>query len=60
MTVIPFVLMAEIARDYPLRQRYLLPLAIVIAIEAAVVLTLAGRAINRASRGCVPTWRAGS
>ena len=54
VTVIPFVLLAEIARDYPLRQRYLLPLAIVIAIEAAVVLTLAGRAINRRFPGLRP------
>jgi hypothetical protein len=54
VTVIPFVLLAEIARDYPLRQRYLLPLAIVIAIEAAVVLTLAGRAVNQRFGGLRP------
>ncbi len=54
MTVIPFVLMVEIARDYPLRLRYLLPLAVVIAIEAAVAFAWLGGAINRRFPGLRP------
>ena len=54
VTVIPFVLMAEIARDYPLRLRYLLPLAVVIAIEAAVAFAYIGGAINRRFPGLRP------
>ena len=61
MTVIPFVLMVEIARDYPLRLRYLLPLAVVIAIEAAVALAVDRRGRSTAaSRACARTWRARS
>ena len=54
VTVIPFVLMVEIARDYPLRLRYLLPLAVVIAIEAAVAFAWLGGAINRRFPGLRP------
>ena len=54
VTVIPFVLLAEIARDYPLRLRYLLPLAVVIAIEAAVAFAWLGGAINRRFPGLRP------
>ncbi len=48
VAVIPTVLMVEIARGYPLRVRYLLPLAIVIAIESASFFVLTGR--NATSR----------
>ncbi len=54
VTVIPLVLLAEIARDYPLRLRYVLPLAVVIAIEAAVALAVVGGAINRRFPGLRP------
>ena len=54
VSVIPFVLLVEIARDYPLRLRYLLPLAVVIAIEAAVALVVVGAAIIRRFPGLRP------
>ena len=59
VTVIPAVLLAEIARDYPLRVRYLLPVAVVIAIEAAVALVAAGRAARRRFPGLRPWLAAG-
>jgi hypothetical protein len=54
VTVIPCVLLVEIARDYPLRLRYLLPLAVVIAIEAAVALAYVGGLLNRRFPGLRP------
>src|SRR4029079_18468137 len=51
VSVIRAVWWAEIARDYPLRVRYLLPVAVVIAIEAAVALVAAGRALQRRPPG---------
>ncbi|MDX6378154.1 MAG: hypothetical protein QOE98_2457, partial [Gaiellaceae bacterium] len=54
VTVIPCVLLVEIARDYPLRLRYLLPLAVVIAIEAAVAFAYVGGLLNRRFPGLRP------
>lgn len=59
VTVIPAVLLLEIARDYPLRVRYLLPIAVVIAIEAAVALVLLGRLLQRRWPGLRPFVVAG-
>jgi hypothetical protein len=59
VTVIPLVLLAEIARDYPLRVRYVLPVAVVIAIEAAVALVAAGRFLQRRHPGLRPWLVAG-
>jgi hypothetical protein len=59
VTVIPLVLLAEIARDYPLRVRYVLPVAVVIAIEAAVALVAAGRFVQRRHPGLRPWLIAG-
>ncbi len=58
VTVIPLVLLAEIARDYPLRVRYVLPVAVVIAIEAAVALVAAGALPAAAASPGLRPWLA--
>ena len=45
IVLVPLVTLLEVARGYPLRMRYVLPVAPALAIEAACVLVLASRAL---------------